>query len=390
MADYRGVEALLLEVPQVTSLEDPMFEAEQREAYRGPENERENMVWLTQSIPWFGKRNLRGLISGSEASEALAEYRMAILELRLSIHSAWWRLAYAQENAALLVEDHRLVDEARQATLALYQSGERDRSALLRLETEGAMITGLREENDGLGLAARHELERLLSASLSQATFVDQLGDIQALPELDLGKVLDLAFENRPELSAVAEAEKRSALQERLARADYYPDFTLGAGFRAMGEDSSSFYDSNSDGRTDSWQASVGLNIPIPNARRRAATDQARKRGEEARLRREFVAEQIMQEIGVSQAMIRSLRNQEHLYTSNIIPLAEEAAQSTSATYQSGRASYADLIDAQRTLIGARRERLRILMELAIATAELERAIGAPLTDTAIPEEANQ
>lgn len=387
LADHRRVEALLLEVPQVTSLDDPMAEVEWRESFRGPDDDRENMARLSQTFPWFGKRRLRGLVAGSEAAEALAEYQMAVLDTRRDVQGAWWRVVYARHNAALLNEERRLVEEARSATLALYQSGQSDRSALVRLDAEAAMITGLLDENAGLARAARHELERLLVMPLGEATIADppDINASRALPAVDA--LVDAALEHRPELAVYAEAGKRAGLQERLARADYYPDFTLGVGMTGMGMRSASIYEFDSDDRTDSWQASVGINIPIPNARRRAAVAQARVRAEEARLRGQATADQVVQEIATAHAMASALEKQQRLYADNVVPLASEAYAATRSAYQSGTATYADLIDVQRALVAARREHLRLRRDLALAVVELTRAAGAPL-DLATAQEA--
>jgi outer membrane protein TolC len=183
----------------------------------------------------------------------------------------------------------------------------------------------------------------------------------------------------RPELAAIHESHARAALQEKLARAEYNPDFTLGLGVQGMGMRNSEFYQPNSDERTDSLQASISMNIPIPNARRRAAVAQAQKRAEEMQLREDSLTDQIMESIAANVAQITSLREQITLYENSILPLAEESFLAADASYRSAKGNYIDLLDAQRTLLTARREQLRINRDHDLAVADLERAIALPL-----------
>ncbi|MDX1970915.1 MAG: TolC family protein [Candidatus Sumerlaeia bacterium] len=386
-ADYKNLEAMLLDIPLVTSLEDPMLEVVTEEDFQGPGNERENMVVLRQTFPWFGKRRLMGLISGSAAAFAIEEYRLAVLETRRDVHTAWWNAVYSKENAKLLREEQQLLLSAEEATRSLYQSGESDQSALIRLQTEQAIISGMLQETLGAEQAARHELARLLAMSIPETELLGNLDAGSSISIPPLNDLVALAMEYRPELAGISEERKLASLQEQLARKDYYPDFTVGAGAVGMGMKSSSYYEFDSDDRTDRWQASVGINIPLPNARRKAAVRQARIRGEEAELRHGAVSDQILQQVAGTTSLITSLQQQSVLYSSSIIPLAEQAFHATRVAYQSGNATYSDLIDVQRSLVSARREHLGIQRDLSIFTAELERSIGIPLNSTNLQED---
>jgi len=380
-AEYARIQALALDVPQVSSLDDPMFMVLQQEPFRGPEGERENMATLTQTFPWFGKRALRGRIAQTETLEAVEEYRSAALDMRREVSLVWHGLLFELESRRLLNEERTLLAANEDATLALYRAGQRDRGGMLRAQTESAMLGSDMLENEAEIIRQRRELERLLGAELAGEWTPAVEGD-QPLEPLPLGveNLISIALENRPELAAYRQAQDRAKLQEELARSDFYPDLTLGAGYAAMGMNTGGYYDADSDERTDNWQASLSLNIPLPNARRRAAVAQAQHRAEEAEQRELAGALEIVKTIQATLAMLEALRSQHGVYVVSIIPLADEAHHASEAAYRSGQNSYVDLLDAQRALLGARRDLLRFTRDYHRTMTELERAIGLPLS----------
>lgn len=389
-ADYARVEALALDVPQASSLPDPMVGLSHQEAVRGPGDTRENMATFSQTFPWFGKRALRGRMARQESLEALEEYRATALDVRRDVIRAWHSLAFEKANRALLAEERELLHATRDAALALYRSGGRDRSAILRVETEIAFLEDELEAIETSIEALGRELQRLLSTGDPVQTSVPPAsGAPPEEPPPGEERLIELAVEYRPELEGYRKAEQRLALQERLARRDYYPDVTLGLGYAAMGSSAGGFYGPTSDERTDSLQASVGINLPIPNARRRAAVLQAQRRAEEARLRQDTIADGIAEEIRALSVELAVLARRHRHYESTIVPLAKEAHEAAGATYRAAGSSYVEMLEAQRGLIAARRGLLRIERDHHLARADLERTLGLPLP--LLPQhEANQ
>lgn len=380
-SEYARVEALLLDVPQVSSLADPMLSVSQREPVRGPGDERENMLTVSQTFPWFGKRELRGRAAREEALAALEQYRLAALELRQAVIRSWHSLRFEEDFRQLLLEEQALLEESAAATASLYQSGRRDRGALLRAQTELAIVENELPANEASIEGLRRELGRLMA--LPNGVYTDRpLPDpYSAEPDMppERDALIAAAMEHRPELERHRRMVERARLREELARADYYPDVTAGLGVGGMGSRSGNFYAPTSDGRTDSITASIGINLPIPNARRRAAEEQARRQGQEASFLREESGNAIMEEIHSLRAAAAALHRQHGLYQNTILPLAEESHLAAEAAYRSGQNSYVDLLDAQRTLLSARREMLRIERDYRLVLADLEKAAGIPL-----------
>ena len=79
--------------------------------------------------------------------------------------------------------------------------------------------------------------------------------------------------------------------------------------------------------------------------------------------------------------------------TSEVLPGAQRAFSGIEEGYRAGKFSYLEVLDAQRTFVGASEQQLRALAELHKAAADVERLTGAPLKDlssASTPQEQKQ
>lgn len=384
-AEFAALEASVLEVPQASSLMDPQLSHMVDGIFEGDDG-RNFESELSQSIPWFGKLRLRGDVARSEALQVLQDYRAKVLDVRLQVQQAWYRLAYEQAALALAEEDQRTIEQSLESAAALYSTGERGRGSLLQSQTELARIENELAGYPGRIAALRQELALLL--------FVDQLSPVPALSDAlleeialpDAEALIAEAITLRPEIERFRLEESQADLQHELARRDYYPDFMVGV--RYMGEGaapSSSAAFGDSGGGMDEWGVAVGINIPIPNARRRAAKEQALRKREEAEWRR--IAAESTAEQGVRGLLPRltSLQRQLDILRENLMPLAEEAYVTNQTGYTSGQTTFLELLDSQRTLIAVRRDLLQARRDYLLIITELERAVGGSLTSEELP-----
>ncbi|MBI1291672.1 hypothetical protein GC173_10580 [bacterium] len=387
-ADFAAFRAAALEVPQASSLMDPRVSYMQFvEGVQTRTGEQEFVTTVSQMFPWFGKRRLQGDIARSEAMQVLQSYRSSMLELRQQVQQAWYRLAYEQAALALAEEDKRTIEQTLEAAAVLYGSGQRGRGSLLQSQTELARI-----ENELTGYPARIAA---LRQEIGRLLFVDEVGDIPPLDHRnatglslpDAESLISEAIALRPEIERFRLREEQAELRHDLARKDYYPDLTLGLNYVGVGDrpDNPMGAMAPSDEGEDAWGVSVGFNIPIPNARRRAAKEQARRKLEEAEWRRIAQESEIESEIRSVLPRLVSLDRQLEVLHENLLPLAEEAFATNQSSYTSGQATFIDLLDAQRTLIGVRRDLTRTHRDYLVTITDLERAVGGSLTTEELP-----
>src|SRR5690606_7107713 len=169
------------------------------------------------------------------------------------------------------------------------------------------------------------------------------------------------AINLQPEIERYRLGEEQAGLRHELARKDYFPDLTLGLNYVGIGErpDNPVGAMAPSDEGDDAWGASVGFNIPIPNARRRAAKVQALRQREEAQWRRIAAESEVEACVQSLLPRLAALDQQLGILRNNLMPLAEEAFATFQTGYTSGEATFLDLLDAQRTHIAVRRDLLR-------------------------------
>ena len=70
------------------------------------------------------------------------------------------------------------------------------------------------------------------------------------------------------------------------------------------------------------------------------------------------------------------------LYETAFIPQVEEALQAAIKGYESGKADFLALLDSQRMLIDFKLDHYAAILELRIALADLEKAVGVDIEET--------
>lgn len=387
-ADFAAFQAAAQEVPQVTSLMDPRVSYTQFvEGVQTRVGEQQFVAGVSQMFPWFGKLRLQGDVARTKAMQSLQSYRASMLTVRQQVESVWYRLAYEQAALALAEEDKRTIEQTLEAAAALYGSGERGRGSLLQSQAELARI-----ENELTGYPARIVA---LREELSRLMFVAELGKVPPLDDPDGSErslpdaesLIAEAIALRPELERIRLQEEQADLRHKLAEKDYYPDLTLGVNYIGVGDrpDNPMGAMAPADEGDDAWGVSVGFNIPLPNARRRAAREQALRQREEAEWRRIAAESEIEEEVQSILPRLSSLDEQLDILRGNLLPLAEEAYATNQAGYTSGNATFLDLLDSQRTLIAVRRDLLRTRRDYHLAIAELERVVGGSIVPEELP-----
>ncbi len=382
-AEFAKFEAMALRVPQATSLPDPRVTYTQFvDGVQTRTGEQEFAAGVSQMFPWFGELRLQGRIANSEALQSLAGYRTGMLDVKRDVTVAWHRLAYEQAAETLAREEKLVLEQSIAAAAAVYGSGRGSRSALLNAQTELVRI-----ENELLGYPARIEelredLRRLLRSGFDVAVPPLDADDVSesAIPGAKASAERALAL--RPELEGLRLRESQARLEHELARKDDYPDITLGLNYVGIGDrpDNPAGPMAPRDEGDDAWGATVGFNIPLPNARRRAAKQQALKEREAAEWRRIAAEEEIGAVVRSLLPKLMALEGRQEILRGSLLPLAEEARAVAQASYVAGEATFLNVLEAERTLIAVRADLLRLRRDSLLAIAELERAIGASLT----------
>jgi outer membrane protein, heavy metal efflux system len=354
---------------QVSALEDPMFTYE---GFNIPENfdlthTDNNILKLSQKLPFPGKRRLRSEIAQHEAAGAKQEVRMAEVTTRAEVTKAYYDLWQVHQNLLIYSRDKELM--AQFATIAekKYAVGQVSQPDVLRAQVElTRLINRVTTETLRMG-----EVSAMLNGLLSRPPEAP-LGVPQDPPtpvvRQTLAELAELTLQTRPEIAVKAVAINRNIAALALAQKAYFPDFEVYA---------ERFFNG---GRKDGFGLIFSVTIPLAY-RQKYDAGVAEARAQLDASKADLRAAQDIALAQVKGALVRAQTAVElvNLFTQTHIPQAEQALASSRISYQTGQLDFLSLIDSLRVVEQVHLEHLAATADFEKACAELERAVGQTL-----------
>jgi cobalt-zinc-cadmium efflux system outer membrane protein len=364
---------------QVSSLADPKvgiaWYLSEVETRVGPQEQR---LFLSQSFPFWGTRALRGERAEGLAQAAAATVHDVALAVATEVKERYYDLAYVEESLRITEADRALVADIVEAALAHYGAGHGQQRDVLRAQV------ALSRDTDRL-LTLRVQRTTLITA-LNELLARDKLTPIDgvALPEAlpAVGTMAELRAEMvaaRPRLAALNQRVAAARTAVDLARRQYYPDLTAAFDYTITGEGPLPVEDNG----TDSYWATLSINLPIWRKRLAAGVSEARARvaALEASYRDEL--ERAERELADLRFRLSTSLNQVALFDTGLVPQAEQALRATMDAYRTGNAGFLDLLDAERDWLELRLAAFRAKADLFQQQARLDQAVGRLPGETA-------
>lgn len=358
-------QAALAKVPQSRALPDPRatygYFLEPVETRTGPQEQR---VGLSQMLPWFGTLPLRERMAIAEAEAAFQTFRQKELALLLDLKTAFLEYGYLRAAIELSREHLELLGLIESVTAARFSSGMLSQSALIQVQMErGKADERIRS------LEARRPAQSALILALIGGGATDS---VLPWPERNADRPESFSLDDwmtrmlaqNPTLQRLRLLQERGRDGVRLARKAYYPDLTLG--FEVI----------DIDGGDNPAMASIGLNLPIWRGRLAAGQHEAseRLRGVEAELADH--ENRLSAELATLFFQYEDAQRKVALYHDSLIPKARQAIEVGLKGFEGGQVRFADLLDAERTLLEFLLTEAREEANRAIRAAEIEALIG--------------
>ena len=381
LATRARYEAERQRIAQVTALPDPTLNVSQ--ALRRVETRvgsQTGGVTVTQSLPWFGTRELRGRVALSEADAQLRLHQAAEREVVARIKRTFYDLAYLDAALRLAEEERSLLGHYETLARARYSTGQGLQQAVIRLQAELTRITDRERQLEGQRQTLAASLNTLCGRP--PKTAISPVPSIER-PEVNLARehLLDLGERNRQEILAAAALVEAGEQAVELAGMSFRPRLTASlALMNVAGRDPrDALGPLPPDEGKNSLSVSLGVSLPVWKESYRAGVEEAGHRLTAQRRRLEEARDSM--ENAVEQALIRiaTLQEQIALLDRVLIPQSEESLRATEAAYQTGQVGVLELLDGERVQLDVRRMRARYLSDFLIALADLERGIGVPL-----------
>jgi len=330
-------------------------------------------VSLSQLILLGGKR-ARGIeVTGLDRDLAAWDYETKRMDVLTRGAQAFVEVLRTQEGLVLANDLMALAERVVRTVSARVQAGRvspveetRVRVTLASVQIEQARAARELE-------AARKRLAATWGSTTPR--FKTTRGKLdQVLPIPSLEELLQRLTQN-PDLARWAtEIAQRQATID-LEKSRVIPDLTVSLGV-------TQFTDSNDSALV------AGVSIPLPVLNRnqgnvQAAHQRLTKAMEERRTAEVLVTTALnttYQNLAAANIEVTTLKTQ-------VLPGAQSAFEATSKGYRLGKFGFLEVLDAQRSLFGAKAQYLRALASYHQAVAEVERLIGEPVESARSLEE---
>ena len=323
---------------------------------------------VAQTIPLWGKRDLKREMAEADAAQAQARRTGTWAELSAKVKAAFAQYYFVAHSVRLTEELLRLGGSLEQLAQARYADGLVPQQDVVRAQVERTAM-----KSDLLMLETEHHHAAARLNALLRRPPQAALAEPQALRPLPPAAKLDYAaLEARllaanPQLAAqeaqVSAAEKNRELVTR----NRYPDLTVGVS------------PIQTRSRVNEWELMFEVNIPLQQESRRAQEREAAALASAARSRKDAALSQISAELAENLAALDSARRIETLVATSLLPQADLAFKAALAGYETGKLDFATLLDAQRQIRKAKLDRLKAQAEAQFRLAEIERLLGEEL-----------
>jgi len=339
-------------------------------------------VGIYQEFEVGGKRRSRLESARLTTSISETDFANARRTLVLNVRQAFVGALLAKANVALARQNLSSFQKVIDLNRMRLEKGALSGADFLKIELQMLQFeTDLQDA--ALALETEKSALRALLGGSNLSEEFDVEGDLRATPfEKGLSELLQLALANRPDLKSAQTGIRKAAADVRLAKANGYPDPTLGTSLLHAGNEIGGpgwFQPFYPKGETSNTMG-VGLSFPIPLFNRNQG-EIARTRSEQRRadsLAR-AARNQVLQDVETAYASFQSSRDRVRLYEQTYLTRAKESRDAAEFAFRKGATSILDFLDAERTHRATQLAYRKELAAYSTNLAVLEAAVGAPV-----------
>jgi outer membrane protein, heavy metal efflux system len=371
----RSVDMTRARIPQAKALPEPMLSV----GYMGnivpippfdiqkddPSSGRS--LSLSQEIPLWGKRQIKGKIATMDAESEWWAYEQTRLNVVGEIKDAYFELFYVDKAIEIVKRNKDLLGKFARIAEARYAVGKGIQQDVLKAQVE---ISKLIEQ-----AAVLEQRRQLAEGRLNSLIYRDvespiaRTEEIKAQPfPFSLGEMKELAQANYPLLKAQKRKINRQQYALELAGKEFYPDISV------------SFNYQNRPAMPDMYGLMIGVKLPIfPGQRQRPALAEAAaaKAMEEKRLQN--IISSVSYKVQEKYLAAKTAEKLVSLYGTTIIPQSSLSMESAIAGYEVGSIDFLTLLDNLMTLLNYELNYYEQVSNGEKAVAALEPLVGITL-----------
>ncbi|MFJ4195932.1 TolC family protein [Pseudomonas sp. NPDC089534] len=323
---------------------------------------RTTTVTLSQPIELGGKRGARIDVASRAQDAAGIELERKRLGLRADVIQAYTAVQTAQQRLQLSRQSLALAEHGLRVAQGRIGAGKSSpvEGTRAQVQLSEVRLELSRAERDRAN--AWQQLAQVMGAPLPESAEVPAAA--AALPAVPPSSRLLGRLNETAELRLAALQIDQREASLGLEKAQRIPDLTVSVG---------SQYSETERERVNV----VGLSMPIPLFNRNQGNVlAAARRADQARDLRNATELRLRTEIQTALEQWRTADGEAQAFDKSILPAAQSAVDSATRGFEMGKFAFIDVLDAQRTLIGARTQYLQAVAEATDARVRIERIFG--------------
>lgn len=325
------------------------------------------MVGVRQTFPAWGTLDARGRAAAEEAGSAQDATRARRQEIAAQVRRTYAAYYRADQELRLHLEHVGLTARVLELAKLNQRTGHGSLQDVLRLELELTRV-----HTDVARIEREQRSSRALLNALMDRPAHAPLGppeDLSVTPAADVDALEKGIDSNRPEIAAAARSIRRGeAVLDGARRSARIPQFMVGLDYWYMPMFPSDM--------RHAYSAMVAINLPWLSGRRGADQREAEASLQAERHAFQSVKNTVRYELRDAAARVDSARQSFSIIDQDLLAQAKRSLEATQAAYAAGHGDAGGLLEALRSYLQVRIERVRALAELATSETDLERAAG--------------
>jgi outer membrane protein TolC len=325
------------------------------------------MLGVRQTFPAWGTLDARGRAAAEEAGSAQDATRARRQEIAAQVRRTYAAYYRADQELRLHLEHVGLTSRVLELAKLNQRTGHGTLQDVLRLELELTRV-----HTDVARIEREQRSSRALLNALMDRPTDAPLGppeDLSVTPAADVAALEKSIDANRPEIAAAARNIRRGeAVLDGARRSARIPQFMVGLDYWYMPTFPSDM--------RHAYSAMVAINLPWLSGRRGADQREAEASLQAERHALESTKNTVRYELRDAAARVDSARQSFSIIDQDLLAQAKRSLEATQAAYTAGHGDAGGMLDALRSYLQVRIERVRALAELATSETDLERAAG--------------
>jgi cobalt-zinc-cadmium efflux system outer membrane protein len=380
-AKFDDWQAATHRIAQQRRLPEPTFTygfyVSQVETRVGPQRHRFS---LSQNIPWPTQLTAGADAASHEAASAQRRFDAAALTVARRVSAAYWQLWLVDHTRQVQRDQREVLNYMFESARVRLEIGKSSLADLGQIQLSVSRLTDTLAGLDEREKIAAVELTAAMGAPLGTA--VTSVADEPLLLQVaEQPATLRAALEDHPAIESLGLMAASRRDRSRSAEAEGYPGFMLGVDYIETGKTD---MPDVADSGKDAVIVKLGVRLPLWWGAYGAKSAQAASEGAAFRARQAAALVEAEAELEKTLARVRDAVRRVQLYRSTLVPQAETVYGSVLGGYQTGDASLAQVLLAQRDLLDLQLGLFEGRIDHALAWARLEEVVGREVKARAV------